>query len=459
VASTGLSINSASGSPLSFSGLASGLDTTAIINALLLAEKEPITRLTHQQERLQGEQGLLQGIQTGLQKLEFAVSEFSLPSLYETSQTVTSSEPLRVSAAPSSGAGIGGYEVEVKQLANSAQRTFTYTTPTAEGTVSIDGHEYTLKAGETAAEFAGKVNSDSTASVYAAVVGTELVFSDRTTGATGTEFIKVSGEALAEKAGTAKEGKNAEFTVDGVAGTASSNVVTTAIAGVTLTLNGLTSTGQVTIDVQPPGLNTSALEAKVQSFVTLYNSTVESIQKQLSTKPPTTPGAEATGSLFGDRELSSLLSTMRQTMYEPIAGLAASMSSPADIGLSTGVATGTTSQSALEGKLTLEPSKFASVLAANPAGVKEMLQKWSLGLQNVVRQSAAPGGVLESRINGEGTEISELKSRISTMNEMLAVRQKALEQTYAALEGIISKNSAQSSWLTNQTEQLNKSGL
>jgi flagellar capping protein FliD len=197
----------------------------------------------------------------------------------------------------------------------------------------------------------------------------------------------------------------------------------------------------------------------VQSFVTLYNSTVESIQKQLSTKPPTTPGAEATGSLFGDRELSSLLSTMRQTMYEPIAGLAASMSSPADIGLSTGVATGTTSQSALEGKLTLEPSKFASVLAANPAGVKEMLQKWSLGLQNVVRQSAAPGGVLESRINGEGTEISELKSRISTMNEMLAVRQKALEQTYAALEGIISKNSAQSSWLTNQTEQLNKSGL
>jgi flagellar hook-associated protein 2 len=460
VASTGLSVNSTSGSPLSVSGLASGLDTTAIINALLSAEKEPITHLTQQQERLQGQQTLLQGIQTGLQKLEYAISEFSLPSLYETSQTVTSSEPLRVSAAPSSGAGIGGYEVEVKQLANSAQRTFTYTTPAAEGTVSIDGHEYTLKAGETAAEFASKVNSDSTATVYAAVLGTEtIVFSDRTTGATGAEFIKASGAALAEKVGTAKEGKNAEFTVDGVAGTASSNVVTTAIAGVTLTLNGLTSTGPVTIDVQPPGLNTSALEAKVQSFVTLYNSTVESIQKQLSTKPPTTLNSEATGSLFGDRELSSLLSTMRQTMYEPIAGLAATMSSPASIGLSTGVATGTSSQSALEGKLTLEPSKFASALAANPAGVKEMLQKWSLSLQNVVRQSAEPGGVLESRINGDGTEISELKLRISTMNEMLAVRQKALEQTYAALEGIISKNSAQSSWLTNQTEQLNKSGL
>ncbi len=45
------------------------------------------------------------------------------------------------------------------------------------------------------------------------------------------------------------------------------------------------------------------------------------------------------------------------------------------------------------------------------------------------------------------------------MNEILAVRQKALVATYAKLEGIINKNSAQSSWLTQQTESLSKSGL
>ncbi len=460
MSTSSLSVNAASGSPISVSGLASGLDTTSIITALLSAEKAPITRLTQQQERLQGEQALIQGIQSSLQKLEFAISEFSLPSLYATSQTVTSSEPLRVAAAVSAGAGVGGYEVEVKQLANSAQRTFTFTSPVAESTVSIDGHEYTLKAGATAAELAGKVNADGAATVYAAALNSEtLVFSDRTTGATGGEFIKVTGGALVEKAGTAKEGKNAEFTVDGVAGTATSNVVSSAIAGVTLTLDGLTTTGPVTIDVQPPGVNGSALEAKLQSFVTMYNSTVESIEKQLTTKPPTTHNGEATGSLFGDSELSSLLSKMRETMYEPIAGLAAEMSAPSDIGLGTGAATGTTSQSALEGKLTLEPAKFASALAANPTGVKEMLHKWSLSLQGVVQQVAEPGGALESRTNGEGTEISDLKKRIATMNEMLAVRQKALVRTFAALEGVISKNSAQSSWLTNQSEQLTKSGL
>ncbi len=458
-----LSVNSTGSSPISVTGLASGLDTSSIIQALLAVEKEPIERLTAHQEKLVAQEAIFQGIQSGLQQLEFAVSDFSLSSLYETSQAVTSSEPLRITATTSAGAGVGGYEVEVTQLANSAQRTFTFASPAVEDTLSIDGHEYTLKAGATAKELANKINSDSTATVYAAVVNNEtVVLSSRATGATEGEFIAVSdpGGALTEKEGTAKEGKDAEFTVDGVAGTSTSNVVTTAIAGVTLTLDGLTTTGPVTIDVQPPGLNTSALEAKVQEFMSLYNSTVETIQKQLTTKPPTSPNtAEATGSLFGDRELTSLLYTMRRTMYEPIAGLAAEMSSPASIGITTGAVTGTSSQSSLEGKLTLESSKFASALAANPAGVKTMLQKWSQSLQGIVLQAAEPGGTVESRITEDSTEVAELKRRIATMNEMLAVRQKALEQTYAELEGIISKNSAQSSWLTSQSEQLNKSSL
>jgi len=458
-----MSVNSTSGSPLSVSGLASGLNTSAIITALLSAEKQPITRLTTQQERLQGEQQTLQGIQSGLQQLEFAVSEFSLPSLFATSQSVTSSEPLRVSAATTAGAGVGGYEVEVKQLANSAQRTYAFTSPAAEDTVTIGGREYSLQAGANAKELAGKINADGSATVYAAVTeGETLVLSSRATGATSGASITVSDPAgaLSEKAGTAKEGKNAEFTVDGVAGTSTSNTVTNAIAGVTLTLDGLTTTGPVTINVQAPAVSVSAVEAKVQAFVTLYNSTVAAIQKQLTTKPPTTQGtADATGSLFGDRELASLLNGMRQTMYEPIAGLPAEMSSPSDVGLGTGLATGSASQSAVEGQLKLEPAKFATALQANPAGVRLMLQKWSQGLQRIVTQAAEPGGALDTRITGEGAEIREMKTRIGTMNELLAVRQKSLEATYAQLEGIISKNSAQSSWLASQSEQLTKSGL
>ncbi len=461
-----VSVGSNGSSTINVSGLASGLNTAAIIEALMNAERQPVRRLTTQQEKLQAQETQLQGIQSSLQQLNFELSEFSLPSLFEGSQTVTSSEPTRVSAVSTSGAGVGGHEVEVTQLANSAQRTFTFTSPAEEDTITIDGHEFKIAAGASAKELASKINSDSTATVYAAVVEGGIVFSSRATGNTGAEFINVidTQGAIAEQPGTAKEGKNAEYTVDGVAGTSATNTVTSAIAGVTLKLEGLTTTsGPVTINVHPPGPNVTTIETQVQSFVTLYNSTVAAIQKQISTKPLSTAksGAEfATGALFGDQSLTNLLSRMRQTMYEPIEGLAAEMSSPADIGLSTGAATGGgASQSGIEGQLNLDPAKLKEAIEANPAAAQTMVQKWAKNLQSMVNAVSEPAGTLGGRIEGNASQVNNLTHQISTMNEMLAVRQRALQATYAQLEAVISKNSAQASWLTSQEKSLNNSGL
>jgi flagellar hook-associated protein 2 len=467
MSSSGLGVNAATGAPITITGLASGLETSKIIAALMGAQREPVTHMTNEEQRLQAEQSDLQGVQTSLQQLAAAASEFTLPSLFENSQTVSSSEPARVGAAltTGSGAGVGGYEVEVTQLANSAQRTFTFTSPAKAETITIEGHEFTLSAGETAKQFASAINAEASATVYAAVLeGETLVLSNRATGNTGTEFIKVTdpGGALTET-GTAKEGKNAEFKVDGVAGTASTNTVTNAIAGVTLTLGGLTPAGPVTIDVGAPGPSASAVEAQVQAFVKLYNSTVESIQSQLQTKPPVKPasGEFGVGVLFGDVELSSLLNSMRATMYEPIKGLESSMSSPFNIGISTGKPSGesVSSQTSLEGLLTLEPAKLSEAVKANPAGVQQMLQQWSLNLQSLVNVAGGPGGGIEARTTGDASQITELTSQIANMNEILANREKALQATYAELETVISKNSAQGDWLTQQEESLSKSGV
>ncbi|HSZ15418.1 MAG TPA: flagellar filament capping protein FliD [Solirubrobacteraceae bacterium] len=462
MSSSAVNVGSSSSAPITISGLASGLNTSSIIAALMAVEREPVTHLGNEETKLSAEQSQLQGIQASLQQLSFAAAEFALPSLYESSQTVTSSEPTRVEASVSGGAGIGGYEVEVTKLANSAQRTFTFKSPAKEETLSIDGHEFTVKPGESAKELASSINTNGSATVYAAVLeGETLVLSNRATGSTGGEFIKVTGGALTET-GTAKEGQDAEYTVEGVAGTSSSNTVTNAIPGVTLTLAGLTPKGPVTIDVQPPGVAATAVEAQLQSFIKLYNSTVSTIETQLSTKGPTRPrsGAEfAVGTLFGDQELSGLLDQMRQAMYEPVAGLSSEMSSPADIGLSTGAANASgASQSALEGQLTLDPQKLAAAIKTNPSGVQQMLEQWSSKLQGVVNAAAEPGGSLETRANGDGAQVKELSLQINNLNELLAQREKALQATYAKLESVISKNTSQSSWLTQQTEALAKSG-
>ncbi len=457
---------STNGSTIQFSGIASGLNTSAIIQALLAAEKAPITHLQTQQEKLVGQQTELGKLQSSLQQLSFSAFEFTLPSLFEGTQTVSSSEPSRVGATITSGAGVGGYEVEVTQLADSAQRTFAFATPAAEDTITIDGHEYAVKAGTTAKELAARINADGKSTVFAAVEGEgALVLSSRTTGASGAEFIKVTdaGGTLTEKAGSAKEGRNAEYKIDGVAATATSNTITEAIPGVTLELNALTSTGPVTIAVQAPATNTQAIEKQVESFISLYNSTVEAIQTQLSTKPvekPQNASELATGALFGDSTLNNLLASMRRTMYEPIEGLPAAMSSPLSLGISTGAATGgQTSQAAIAGVLKLEPGKLAQAVKENPEAAKLMMQKWAKSFGAAVEAVSAPGGALDARIQGDSEQVRELKERITSMNEIVAVRQRALEQTYAQLEAVISKNSAQTSWLTSQASQLEKSGI
>jgi flagellar hook-associated protein 2 len=462
VSTSALQVGSSAAAPITISGLASGLDTSSIIAALMAVEREPVTHLSDEQTKLSAEQTQLQSIQSSLQQLSFSAAEFILPSLYESSQTVTSSEPTRVEASVSDGAGIGGYEVEVTQLANSAQRTFTFTSPNGEEAITIDGHEFKVQPDESAKALASAINANSSATVYAAVLeGETLVLSNRVTGATGGEFIKVTGAALTEVAETAKEGVDAEYTIDGVKGTSASNIITNAIAGVTLTLTGLTPKGPVTIDVQPPGVSAKAVEKQVQSFVTLYNSTVAAIETQLTTKAPDRPHSAsefATGTLFGDQELSSLLDNMRSSMYEPVAGLASEMSSPFDIGISTGAPTaGTSSQSSLEGQLTFEPGKLEAAVRSNPAGVEQMLQQWSQNLQSLINDAAEPGGTIDTRATGDGEQVTQLTSQINTMNELLAQREKALQATYAELEAVISRNTAQSDWLTQQSEALSKS--
>src|SRR5271169_2680391 len=110
-------VGSSAGAPLTVSGLASGLNTSQIISSLLALERQPVTRLTNQQTRIEGEEAQLRAIQSNLTQLSFAAQELGSPVLFKASQSVNSSNPVQIGATPSSGAAVGGYEVEVTQLA------------------------------------------------------------------------------------------------------------------------------------------------------------------------------------------------------------------------------------------------------------------------------------------------------------------------------------------------------
>src|SRR6185312_11675942 len=159
--------------------------------------------------------------------------------------------------------------------------------------------------------------------------------------------------------------------------------------------------------VQAPAPNLKAIETQIESFVAAYNKVVEELQTQLTTKPleNAQKGSElAVGSLFRDPALNNLVSRMRQAMYSSIEGLPKEMSSPLDIGISTGAATATSSRSALSGLLKLNTTTLARAVQENPAGAKAMMQQWAEGFSKVLRGAAGAGGSLEARINGDESQ-------------------------------------------------------
>jgi flagellar hook-associated protein 2 len=453
--------------PLNVTGLASGLDTNQLVSQLMAIERQPRDRLAAQQTLVSATKSLLQGFQTKLRSVSDATLGLRSPALFAQSQSVESSDPTRVLASTATGAGVGGYQVAVTQLANAAQRTFSFTSPASAGTITIDGHDTAVAAGASIGDLVNAINSDASATVYAAATDSgTLVLSSRQTGETGAGFIAVSDPtgSLTEQAAKAKQGQDAQFDVDGVAGSSHSNTVTNAIAGVSLTLKGVTTTsGPVTVTVGAPGADASAIKQALQSFVDTYNSTVDAIRAKLderSVPNATTATDKQKGLLFGDQELSDLLAQMRQAIYAPIAGLPDGMNSLADLGVSTGDSTGTVSQDAVAGKLTLDASKLDAAVAANPSGVRDLLMGtpsatgWAQSFQTIVDGAAAPSGALSARIDGESSEISDLTTSIADWDDRLALRQKSLQSQFAAMEAALSQSQSQGQWLSGQLASL-----
>jgi flagellar hook-associated protein 2 len=472
ISSTGLTSSSSissTGQTLQVTGLASGMDTNAIVQAMLSDQTQRITNLTSQQTGLKALNTQLTSIQSSLQTLALNAQALGDPGLFDAGQTVTSSNSSIVSATTATGAGVGGYQVGVGQLANSAQGTFSFSSPTSDDTIKIDGIPETIAAGSTIQDFVNQINSDPNADVYAATTDSgTVVLSSRSTGYNNGNLIQVSDPSgkLTQKLDTngnaiARAGQDAKFSVDGVSGSSSTNTVTNAVPGVTLTLGGVTSPDGVATDGTPvtvvvgaPAASTSAIDSAVTTFVNAYNAIIDQINGQVTQTTSTSDPTQ--GLLFGDNELTGLLSNMRSSMYTPGTGLPAGLASLADIGISTGAASGSSpySQDSVSGKLTVNMTALNNAIQTNPNGVKAVLSSWSTSFASVVNNEAGPGGAMDARIQGDSSEVSDIGNQIDSLNTMLSARQTALQAEFAQLEATLSTYQSQGSWLTQQINSL-----
>lgn len=470
-----------SGSPLQVTGLASGLDTNAIVTALMASQQQQVTNLTNQQTGLTAMNTQLTNIQAALSKVATDAQALGSPSLFSFTQTISSTNSTLVGATATSnnGAVVGGYSVSVQNLASASQRTFSFSSPSSADSITIDGQQISLAAGASAQDLVNAINTNQNATVWATVTASPnngpatVVLSDRATGAPDTtgDFINVSdpGGALTEQTQFAQAGVNAQYTINGVAGQSSTNTITGAavsapnsstggasqtIPGVSLSLNGVTGSTPVSVTVGSPAPSTQNIQTAIQQFVTDYNSAISTIQTQLTQSPSSSDPTQ--GTLFGDSDLQQLLSNMREQMDATLGGLTGNVTSMLDIGVSTGAASGSgaPSQSSISGNLTLDTSALTQALTSNSTAVHQMLQSWSINFSFMVNNEASPGGVISQRIQGDDTQISYIGNQIDNLNTANSAKQAELVQQFAQMEAMLSSNQSTSSWLTSQIAAL-----
>jgi flagellar hook-associated protein 2 len=465
-------------------GLGSGLDTTAIVKALVDADKaakqNQITRQsttnTSQISAIGSLKSVLANFQTAIKNLGSTTNQQFL------GFTATAADTKVLTAVASNTAVNGSYVVKVDNLATSSKvATAAFvggaSTSIPEGTLNITqngvSRPVTIPPGATLQSVRDAINTQQGANGFSANIvtdqfGSRLVMGSSTTGAgsditlsgiAGLEITagqKMGTTPTAASAGAIGElAMDAKFSVDGLALTSKSNTVDKAVSGLTLNLvaGGGVST---TVTVGP---NNDGLKKSIQSFVDAYNQVVTSVTAL--TKPsldddgkPTIPAA-----LTGDPLARGILASIREPLTTTGAGDKLTVLS--QLGITTNQKTGA---------LDFDATKFSAAMGAQQLGGE--VQKLFMGdptktgdaakgLLDRMNDSITPytvtgkDGILDSR----STSLAKTKTNLA--NQQLALDRRVetltavLTKKYNDMDTLVGKLKATASNITSMFEAMN----
>lgn len=406
-------------SSITISGLASGLDTNAIVDGLLSIERIPLTQLQGRATTLNAARDTVNTITARLGTLKSASQALASPTQFTTMKA--SSSDAAIVATATGAAQPGALDVTVKSLAQSQR---TYSDPLASstdplgmtGTISMQigagaPIDVAVTATDSITDVAAKISA-SGARVSAAVVfdGTSYRLQTRglDTGAANAMTFAETGLSLglSSPANTAQAATDAWVVVDGIDIKRGTNQVSGIVPGLTLSLTKVTST-PVTIQVDS---DPDALSKKVQSLVTAYNDAVSAAQSAAGFGSLKAQNAE----LAGDSSIRTSLDKLARSLSGNVPGTSGKYTTLASIGLS----------STKDGRLQLDSAKLSAAMAASPSAVSALFvndpatgQVGAMkGLMSTIDQLATNGSsVLRTR----SESLTRLSTRLSLDQERI----------------------------------------
>lgn len=460
-------------SGVTFTGLASGIDSSSIISSILkqrrAAQIEPIekkiTELTETNSSLAKLQELLS-------TLKSSVDGFREVNGTVLSKSAVSSSESRVVATASNSASNGSYTVNVLSLAKNGSTSFNdrfsstsevvnssinNSASAVDRTVSVQigtGAEQESVAIEltntsTASDFVSQFNATSQKAQASLVnVGTTsapsyaIVINSNSSGtekgeiavSVGTEISSAGGGAFVSA--TLSQATDSTFTVDGVSGvfTRGSNSVSDVIGGLTLSFQ---STGAAAITVSDDGASTSS---SVQNFVDAYNNIIKYIDENDLVSLDETGQQPIFGTLAGTSIDENLLSALRSAF----SGAATSgniVNTLADLGITT----------ERDGTLKFDSSKFETAIASDPEAVRSItknLGETLAGVSGTIAQFTRFNGLIDIAEQGNQVQIDASNARIIDLEKFLSQQEQQLTAQYSRLESVIGKMNSQQSALS-----------
>ena len=456
---------------ISFGGLGNGVDFGQVVDQLVKVQHLPIDALTQKKTTLQSKLTEYGSLTDKLLALQAAGDSLRLPTAFDRSST-TVSDPTALTASAASTTTPGSYLIRITQLAQSHQITNKGATAVASSTTDIvsgasatftfhvgTGTDKTVTLSDTATlqdlqtgindlgtgVTASIINagSDTTPAYRLILTATAsgesnaiTIVADDTTldftnggGTGGVDTLQAAQDAIAIVG---------DPTLNPVTLQRSSNVITDAIPGVTLSLTNTTGTSTVSVNVTR---DNSAVKTNIQNFVKAYNDIVTFVNKDTAYDVSTKTGA----TLYNETSVKGFVSQLRSALSAPIDGLT-TYGSVGEIGFQTN----------RDGTITVDNTKLDGALNSNYNAVKSLFinQTTVAGVAQRVNQAidamtGAVSGSLTGRKNALTGQINSLTDQISRKETDLSAYEERLKIQYAKLDSLLSQLQGQTTYLNS----------
>ena len=415
-------------------GAGSGIDTKALAESLVEAERAP------KKERIDAKIAKTEARISGYGTLRFALSELktAFSALNDArdfqSLQVANTQPSAVSVTAGSAAMAGSLNLQVTQLAAARQVTtggFTSRSTSLNGgsafelSLSVNGG--TAKtipvATDTPEGMANAINAaglglsaqvvNTGSSVQVVVTGQQGVANTYTLAARTTGGAAIAGLDFNTQLQAAADAK---FSLNGIDIVRSNNTVTDVLDGVTLELNTVTA-GAARIDLRR---DASALKKNFQALVTAYNTFEEAAKAMASRTKSDDEDDTITGSLSGDSLLQSIRSQVRGYVTGNSSSPGTTVIAARNVGLTLD----------RDGKMVLDEKRFNEAVASN---FSEVVKVFTGNANDQSLYSPAPGGVAGDAFKGIDQMI-RATGTIAAQTEMANEQLKKYKEDLTKLE-------------------------